>query len=239
MTFSPPYLFRLALLAPCALLAGCAGQSVRLDRSVAVDPAQLRPANQAEIVNQGTDQTYLIGALDIVSVKVIGYSDFDSEGQVDFSGRLQVPLVGSVMALGRSPQQLSEELTDAYRQTYLRRPQVFVSVKEIKSRFITIEGEVKSPGLFPVPTNLTLTRALALGQGITEFAAPNQIAVFRTVDGKQMAAIFDLRDIRGGAYADPILYPNDVVVVGTSQVRRLFRDVIQIAPFVAVFRPFG
>lgn len=232
-----PYLTALGL---ALSLTGCAGQKLKVDPAVTVAPEALAPSNQAEVVGEGVGESYLIGALDILTVRVIGYPEFDApEAQVDFSGHVQLPLVGSVPALGRSPQQLSGELTTAFEQTYLRKPKVFVTVKEIKSRFITIEGEVKNPGLIPIPTNLTLTRALALGQGMTEFAAPNKVAVFRKVDGKQMAAIFDIQDIRRGAYADPLIYPNDVVVVGTSQVRRIFRDIIQIAPFVAVFRPFG
>lgn len=221
-------------------LTGCAGQKLSVDPAVAVAPGALAPADQAATLSEGVTESYLIGALDVLTVKVIGYPEFDTdEAQVDFSGHVQLPLVGSVTALGRSPQQLSSDLTTAFEHTYLRKPKVFVTVKEIKSRFITLEGEVKNPGLIPIPTNLTLTRALALGQGMSEFAAPKKVAIFRKVDGKQMAAVFDIQDIRRGAYDDPLIYPNDVVVVGTSQVRRIFRDIIQIAPFVAVFRPFG
>ena len=54
-----------------------------------------------------------------------------------------------------------------------------------------------------------------------------------------MAAIFSMKDIRKGLYADPDIYSGDVVVVGDSAVRRVFRDIVQTAPFIAVFRPFG
>lgn len=230
----------LAVLGLAFCLTGCAGQRLKVDPAVAVAPGALAPAKQAEVLSEGAGDSYLIGTLDILTVKVIGYPEFDtSEAQVDFSGHIQLPLVGAVPALGRSAEQLSTELTAAFERTYLRRAKVFVTVKEIKSRFITLEGEVKTPGLVPIPANLTLTRALALGQGMSEYAAPNKVAVFRKVDGKQMAAIFDIRDIRRGLYDDPLIYPNDTVVVGTSPVRRIFRDIIQIAPFVAVFRPFG
>jgi polysaccharide export outer membrane protein len=47
-----------------------------------------------------------------------------------------------------------------------------------------------------------------------------------------MAGIYNLKAVRQGNYADPEIFPGDVVVVGDSQARRLFRDAIQVAPAV-------
>ena len=54
--------------------------------------------------------------------------------------------------------------------------------------------------------------------------------IFRTVNGQKMAALYNLKAIRRGYYTDPEVFANDVVVVGDSQARRLFKDALQVAP---------
>jgi polysaccharide export outer membrane protein len=48
-----------------------------------------------------------------------------------------------------------------------------------------------------------------------------------------MAGLYNLGAIERGAYADPAIYANDVVVVGDSPQRRLFRDFVSVAPLLA------
>lgn len=223
----------------CLMLGACASQSGYLKDLPASSATGLAAPTAADVALSGLDSGFRIGAADRLDVRVIGFPEFSAEAQVDSAGRIQLPLVGDVAAAGLTPSELNEVLSAAYDRTYLRRPQVSVTVKEIRSRLVSIEGEVKQPGLFPIPGSMTLSRALALAEGPGEFAALNQVAVFRKVNGQQQAAIFDVQDIRLGKYEDPQIYPNDVIVVGSSSVRRLFRDIIQTAPFIAVFRPFG
>lgn len=215
-------------------LAACTTPSSYL-KGISAEGESLGTPTRADISTLSLDEEYAIGALDILDVRVIGFPDFDAEVQVDYSGSIQLPLVGRVRAAGMTAAELVTALNSSYDRTYLKRPQVSVSVKEIKSRLVSIEGEVKRPGLFPMPGNLTLSRTLSVAEGPSEFAKLSRVAVFRTVNGKQVAGIFDLEDIRLGKYEDPKIYPNDVVVVGSSSVRRAFRDIIQLAPFVGAF----
>lgn len=215
-------------------LGACSTPSSYLT-GIAPTGGQIAAPSSSDISTANLDREFTIGALDLLEVRIAGLPEYDTEAQVDYSGRVQLPLVGEVEAAGLTPATLSSKLSEAYDRTYLKRPLVSVSVKEIRSRFVSIEGEVKKPGLFPMPGNLTLSRALSLAEGPGEFAKLSRVAVFRTVDGKQMAAIFDLQDIRLGKYEDPKIYPNDVVVVGSSPVRRAFRDIVQIAPFIGAF----
>jgi polysaccharide export outer membrane protein len=75
-------------------------------------------------------------------------------------------------------------------------------------------------------------RAVATAKGTTEFAALSNVAVFRTVKGQKMAALYSLKAIRSGAYDDPEVFANDVIVVGDSQARRIFKDVLQASPLI-------
>ncbi|HEX8412628.1 MAG TPA: polysaccharide export protein, partial [Sphingomicrobium sp.] len=75
--------------------------------------------------------------------------------------------------------------------------------------------------------------ALARAQGVTEFARTNYVVVFRTVGGQQYAALYDLRAIRGGAYVDPEIYANDVVLVNESRGRRVFQSLVATSPLLS------
>ena len=86
---------------------------------------------------------------------------------------------------------------------------------------------------------MTLIRAVASAQGLTQDAATNYVVVFRQVSGVQYAALYDLRAIRNGQYADPEIYANDVVTVGQSNNRQVFAAAIQAgalltAPLVTI-----
>ena len=70
-------------------------------------------------------------------------------------------------------------------------------------------------------------RAVATAGGMSEFADLEDVVVFRTVQGQRMAGLYNMKAIRAGAYDDPEVYASDVVVVGDSERRRLFKELIQ------------
>src|SRR3546814_9951692 len=74
---------------------------------------------------------------------------------------------------------------------------------------------------------------IASAKGLSEFAKQEQVVILRTVDNQRMAGLYDISAIRLGAYADPPVYANDVVIIGDSPQRRLFRDVVSLAPLLA------
>ena len=134
---------------------------------------------------------------------------------------------GPIDVTGRTPQELETIIAQRFREGHVRDPQVTVTVLETVSQVVTVDGEVRQPGLYPVVGSMTLMRAVARAQGANEFADLHFVVMFRTVNGRQLAALYDLRAIRLGAYEDPIVMPQDVIVVGESQARRLFPQIIQ------------
>jgi polysaccharide export outer membrane protein len=80
---------------------------------------------------------------------------------------------------------------------------------------------------------MTLLRAVAKARGTTEFAKLDDVVIFRRVSGQQMAALYNLKRIRDGVYLDPEIFANDVVVVGNSRARRIFRDILQASPILS------
>jgi polysaccharide export outer membrane protein len=166
--------------------------------------------------------------MDRLSIDVFGMPEVGRDNiQVDASGQISFPLVGSIAAIGRTPDELASEIEAGLRSNHVRNPQVSVNLVETVSRVVTVDGQVTRPGLYPAVGSMTLMRAVAIAGGMSEFANLEDVVVFRTVDGQRMAGLYNLKAIRAGTYADPEVYADDVIVVGDSPSRRLFRDIIQ------------
>lgn len=143
-----------------------------------------------------------------------------------------MPLIGNVSAVGSTPAELSADIATRLRGAYVRNPQVSVNLEETTSQVFTVDGQVTQPGSYPVVGNMSLMRAVATAKGASEFARLQDVVVFRTVDRKPMAALYNLAAIRRGLYPDPKIYANDVIIVGDSKARRLFQQFLQIAPLL-------
>jgi polysaccharide export outer membrane protein len=179
------------------------------------------------------DRPALIGPLDVIEVSVFGVPELSREMQVDASGRISMPLIGTVDARGKTAGELAQAIEDSLRGRYVRDPDVTINIKSSVSQVVTIDGEVVEPGLYPVTNQMTLLRAIASARGLSEFARENDVVILRTVEGRRMAGLYDIEAIRRGLYDDPPIYANDVVVVGDSPERRLFRDFVSLSPLLA------
>ena len=177
----------------------------------------------------------LVGPFDTLSIAVdtSGIPELSREVQVDETGKVYVPGAGIVTVSGKSPSEVASLLESQFRVNHVRDPHVTVSLKESVSQVLTVEGEVKNPGQFPVLGETTLLQAMANAKGVTETAATDDVLVFRTVDGQRLAALYDLKKIRQGAVPDPRLYPKDIIVVGDSPTRRLLRDIAATLPLLS------
>lgn len=218
------------------LLAGCASFDMAKpgtssdSKITVVNSSELPPPSGVD--TSSLERPYRIGPFDKLKIDVYGAAELSKvEVQTDASGRISFPLVGSLDAAGKTPAELAAAIEGGLDR-YIREPQVTVNLEETVSQVITVDGEVKEPGQYPVIGRMTLMRAIARAKGATELAKLDQVAVFRNVGGSQMAAVYSLKSIREGRYADPEVFADDVVVVGDSQSRRLLKDVLTIAPLV-------
>lgn len=173
---------------------------------------------------------YRINPLDELKISVFGEPELSLEDlPVAPSGKIVVPLVGEIVAEGRTTGELAQQIAAALDR-YLRAPQVAVNVTEFTSQRVTVEGAVRAAGMFPATPRLTLMDAIALGQGVNDYSKQDEILVFRRQGGKRYIARFDLGMIQDGTAADPDILPGDVVVVGYSASRRFFSDSIAVLP---------
>ncbi|MEP7348957.1 MAG: polysaccharide biosynthesis/export family protein [Sphingorhabdus sp.] len=222
-------IFFSALLASCgSSTLGGAGSSSDV---TVVSQAGLPEPMRVDLFEQ--NRPYLIGPFDKLIIDVFGIEELSKkEVQTDAGGRISFPLAGILEAAGKTPGELENELEQRLRGQYVRDPQVTVNLKETVSQVITVDGQVKEPGLYPVIGKMTLMRAVATAKGTAEFAKLDDVVIFRTVNGQKLAALYNLKAIRRGVYNDPEVFANDVVVVGDSQARRLFKDALQLVPLL-------
>jgi polysaccharide biosynthesis/export protein len=195
----------------------------------AVDASEL-PGPNGEI---GAEQRYVytIGPYDKLVVDVLGFPEFAGRRvQVDGSGNISLPLAGVVALRGLTLPQAVARVRQQLRAAYVRDPQVAVNLEESLSQYVTVDGEVEAPGNYPIVAEMTLMRSVAAARGATDFARLRDVVIHRRVNGRNMVALYDLAAIRRGAYADPLVYPQDIVVVGDSASRRLFQQLIQVSP---------
>ena len=222
-----------------ALIAACStsGGKARLDeRSTAVVVADVLPApdNRSQVLDFSQ---YRIGPADKIKVAVFGAEELEREGFVDAAGNFSMPFVGAVGAGGKTPDELSREIASKLQGRYVKNPQVTVNVLEAKSQTFTVDGSVRQPGVYPIVGRMTLQQAIATAKGADEFANVSNVVVFRTVNERKMAALFNLKDIRSGRLSDPDIFGNDIVVVGENATKRFFKDVTGAFPVLGAFIP--
>lgn len=180
---------------------------------------------------------YRIGGQDLLNISVFGVEELNKDVRVNSNGQISLPLVGAVMAGGRTIPELEAELAKKYADGYLQKPQVTVFIKEFTSQRITLEGAVNKPGIYPITGKTTLLQAIALAEGVDDQVADLAgIVVMRQVGGRKQAAVFDLRQVRKGNIEDPQLYGDDVIVVEQSGSKTAFRRFIESVPVIGIFR---
>ncbi len=206
------------------------------------------PEPEASDVVRSTRLAF-VGPFTELRVEVYGVPEMQRDIMTDGVGNFSFPLVGTIAAAGKTPDAISDEIRGKLAGNYVRNPQVSVNFRSssnplaLQSMSVTVDGQVNRAGSYPVVGRVTLMRAVALAGGVTEFAKLEDVVVFRGVGNKQYVGIYNLGAIRRGNYADPEIFPNDVVIVGDSPQRRMFKDVLQtfpalLSPLILLAREF-
>jgi polysaccharide biosynthesis/export protein len=210
-------------------LAGCGSRT-----------AELAPAGQAfsdtrsPSIGAGVPGGYLLGPLDTLAVKVFNEPDLSVEEQaIDLSGQFALPLIGFVDAAGHTTQEVQREITARLNSRYLRDAQVSVAIVKPINYTFTVDGEVQKPGVYQIPGRITLSQAVALGDGAGRDAKLDDVVIVRQIDGQRYAARFSLADIRTGNFPDPEIKQSDQVIVGLSRANRLFSTLLAVLPSAA------
>jgi len=130
-------------------------------------------------VGQAVDPNkYSIGAEDVLYILVWREADFTRLVAVRPDGKITMPLIGDMQAAGMTPIQLTKDLTEKL-SNYVNRPDVTVTVQEVRSKRYYVDGEVGRPGEFPLITPTKILEAVSKAGGFREFADQKHVLILR------------------------------------------------------------
>lgn len=242
MTASLFFRVGLALVGLAALSLAAVAQTPP-SSTVAVPEAatpQTKPKGVLLGSRASSDETdYKIGSQDLLEIAVYGQTELTRTVRVNSRGKISLPLVGQLDALGLTALQLERLIADRLNESLLQNPQVSVFVKEAISARFTIEGAVSRPGVFQISGQLTLLRAIALAGGQGAMADLTNVKLFRVKPtGDSEAFTYDMDKIRLGDEPDPFIVNDDVIVIARSKARAALKDSL-LGDIIGIFNPFG
>ena len=205
----------LAATVSALALGGCATTSRTGNLLPAAD---LSAAGGAEQVSEN----YIIGPSDELTLFVWRNQELSVTAQVRPDGRITTPLITDMVAAGKTPAQLADDIRAALAQ-YIQEPLVSVIVNRPQGSFsqqVRIVGATARPAALPYRANMTLLDAMIAAGGLSEFAAGNRARLVRfdKTTGRQKEFNLKLKSLlkSGDVSANVRLEPGDVIIIPES-----------------------
>lgn len=174
-----------------------------------------------QMVDSGADFDYLIGPGDRLNIFVWRNPDVSANGiPVMPDGRISSPLVGDLVATGKTPIQLAKEIEEILAEV-IKNPLVTVTVVQYVGEYkqqVRVVGEATTPRALPYNSNMTLLDVMIAVGGLTEFAAGNKATIVRQSDGVEKQYNVKIEDLlKGGDIkANVKVAPGDIIVIPES-----------------------
>ena len=130
--------------------------------------------------------TYLLSPGDKLKVTVFNEPDLTGEFQIDQSGNIAFPLVGTIAAAGFSVTEFQNQLLRRLRNGYVRNARVSIEVASYRP--FNVFGEVKNAGQYPYRPGLTVQDAIAMAGGFT-YRANSRTAYVRRANANTETAV--------------------------------------------------
>jgi polysaccharide export outer membrane protein len=162
--------------------------------------------------------TYHIGVDDQLQITVWHNPDLSVSVPVRPDGKITVPLIGDVVAGGKTPEEVAAEVKDKL-QAYVRDPQVAVILTELRSHEylsrVRVTGAVRTPVSLPYRQGMTVLDAVLAAGGTTEFAAPDHTELYRKDGDSTKSYAVQLGNIlqQGELTTNYPVQPGDVITV--------------------------
>lgn len=158
--------------------------------------------------------SYRIGPNDLLNIYVWKEQDLTQDLTVLPDGRITFPLIGEVLAAGRTVTELKEAITEKLEK-YVTAPEVTVIVRESRSRVLYTIGKIGRPGPLMLAPDMTVIQALSAAGGFTEWADTKNVLIIRREGEKETQLKFNYKDFTGGSNLDQniLLKPGDTIVV--------------------------
>jgi len=141
-----------------------------------------------------------LGPGDAVLVHVFGRPEMDTTTYVSENGMISVPLAGSIKVLGLTPAQAATQVAKALRDgQYLVNPQVTIQLTSYRSQTVSVLGEVKAPGRFPIESRTTVFDLLAQAGGVLETGSDTVYLLRPDKQGQPQRVPVNLQSLTGAS----------------------------------------
>jgi protein involved in polysaccharide export with SLBB domain len=159
-------------------------------------------------------QSTTLGPGDLFTLEVVGEKDLPKEFQVASDGTVDFPYIHRIEVQGLEPQEIARQVRERLiEQKILNDPSVIVSVKEYNSKRVTVLGEVKKPGSFPLTTGMTLVQAISDAGGLSAIANGDRVNLTRKDKGSSTTVVLSFDAITAGRSPDIPLQAGDQIYV--------------------------
>jgi polysaccharide export outer membrane protein len=186
---------------------------------LAMAPVSLRAAEKEAPIPErspqaGSETDYMIGPGDLLNIEVWKDPTLTRPVTVLPDGKVAYPMVGEVVAAGKTVAQLQKEI-EGKLSLYVKDAVLTVEVRQVNSLQIYVLGRVRTPGRTIQISNIDVLQALAAAGGPDQFAKLSRIRIFRREGGKTVIIPFDYDDVIAGKNLESniLLRRGDVVVV--------------------------
>ena len=182
----------------------------------------------------------MIGGTDVLEIVVYQENDLSGLFRVSADGEIAFPMVGNVRVAGLTPPQAQQKLETLLRQGYLKRPQVTVTVKEYRSKGVSVLGAVNKPGAYQlVGGRTTLLEVLSMAEGVSLDEGSKSLILVRADESgetRSMAIDIDRLLKDGDASLNLILQPNDAIYVARADTIAVYGEVQRPGTYPLVTR---
>ena len=163
----------------------------------------VKPVIQSEFLEDQPAPRITLGSGDVIDVKFFYTPELNESQMVRPDGRITLQLMGEVSVQGKTPEELRNELTRLYTQE-LKNPEIAVFVKSLYERRVYVGGEVKTPGLIPMPGRLTALEAIMQAGGFDmRTSKRTNVVIIRHKDGKRYGCALDMTGALKGEEGRP------------------------------------
>src|SRR6266850_6961717 len=179
---------------------------------------QSRESHSREILGEG----------DSVRITVFQNPDLTTETRISERGTITFPLIGEIALTGLTPARAEARIAEyLVKGKFLVKPQVSLNLLQVRSRQVSVLGQVARPGRYPLDdTSSNLTDILALAGGVTPTGDDN-VTVTMKRDGKIAKLDVDVPTMyRAGDMSRNIRLENgDVIFVQRAPVFYIYGEV--------------
>lgn len=217
------------------LISGCASSKNAQNRTLS------KSEMESLIIQQRTDEEYIIQRGDQIELAVWGYEEFNTTKTVNSQGIITIPLAGEIKAEGISKEQFKGNLEDELSEYIKGEINFTVTITSAQSNIVSVLGSVGRPDNYQIVNSVSLFEILSKAGGTTEQADLRSIRIYQKGDAQEPVEV-NLADYLKNKQAGPVavVQPGDIVYVPQEEnvmqeLSSFFRDVVLLFGMFRVF----